>query len=38
MAGYEGRFVGIEADLTVVKRMLGMLMAGVASLVLKTSN
>ena len=36
MAGYENRFAKIESDLTVVKWMLGVLMAGVASLVLKT--
>ena len=35
MAGYENRFAKIESDLTVVKWMLGVLMAGVASLVLK---
>ena len=35
LAGYENRFAAIEPDLTVVKWMLGLLMAGVASLVLK---
>ena len=35
MAGYENRFAKTGPDLTVVKWMLGALMAGVASLVLK---
>ncbi len=35
MAGRENRFARIESDLTVVKWMLGVQVAGLASLVLK---
>jgi hypothetical protein len=35
LAGYEGRFAKFETDLTVMKWMLGLLIAGVASLVIK---
>jgi len=35
LAGYEGRFAKIETDLTVMKWMQGLLIAGVASLVIK---
>ena len=35
LAGYESRFVKIETVLAVIKRMLGVVIAGVASLVIK---
>ena len=35
LAGYESRFVKIETVLAVIKRMLGVVVAGVASLVIK---
>ena len=35
LAGYESRFAKIETDLAVVKWMLGVVIAGVASLVIK---
>ena len=35
LAGYESRFVKIETDLAVLKWMLGVVIAGVASLVIK---
>ncbi len=35
LAGYESRFTKIETDLAVVKWMLGVVIAGVASLVIK---
>ena len=35
LAGYESRFVKIEPDLAVLKWMLGFVMAGVVSLVIK---
>ena len=35
LAGYEARFAKIETDLTVIKWMLGVVIAGVASLVIK---
>jgi hypothetical protein len=35
-AGYEARFAKIETDLAVIKWMLGIVIAGVASLVIKT--
>jgi hypothetical protein len=35
LAGYESRFVKIETDLPVLKWMLGVVIAGVASLVIK---
>jgi hypothetical protein len=35
LAGYESRFAKIETDLAVVKWMLGIVIAGVASLVIK---
>jgi len=35
LAGYESRFVKIESDLAVIKRMLDVVVAGVASLVIK---
>ena len=35
LAGYESRFAKIETDLTGMKWMLGLLIAGVASLVIK---
>jgi hypothetical protein len=35
LAGYEARFAKIETDLTVVKWMLGVVIAGVASLVIE---
>jgi hypothetical protein len=35
LAGHESRFVKIETDLAVIKWMLGFLMAGVVSLVIK---
>ncbi|MEE9159942.1 MAG: integrase [Gammaproteobacteria bacterium] len=35
LAGYENRFAKLEADMLVVKWMLGLLLAGVASLVIK---
>jgi hypothetical protein len=35
LAGYESRFVKIETDLAVLKWMLGFVMAGVLSLVIK---
>jgi hypothetical protein len=35
LAGYESRFAKIESDLAVVKWMLGVVIAGVASLVVK---
>ena len=34
-AGYESRFAKIEADVAVIKWMLGVVIAGVASLVVK---
>ncbi len=36
LAGYEARFAKIEPDLAVIKWMLGIVIAGVASLVFKT--
>ena len=36
LAGYEARFAKIEADLAVIKWMLGIVIVGVASLVIKT--
>ena len=35
LAGYESRFAKIETDLPVIKWMLGVVVAGVASLVIK---
>jgi hypothetical protein len=35
LAGYESRFAKIEADVAVIKWMLGVVIAGVASLVVK---
>jgi hypothetical protein len=35
LAGYESRFAKIETDLAVIKWMLGIVVAGVASLVVK---
>jgi hypothetical protein len=35
LAGYESRFAKIETDLAVLKWMLGIVIAGVASLVVK---
>jgi len=35
LAGYESRFVKIETVPAVIKRMLGVVIAGVASLVIK---
>jgi hypothetical protein len=35
LAGYESRFVKIETVLAVIKRMLGVVIAGAASLVIK---
>jgi hypothetical protein len=35
LAGYENRFARIETDLAVLKWMLGVVMAGVISLVIK---
>ncbi|HEX3883414.1 MAG TPA: hypothetical protein VHW66_12205 [Stellaceae bacterium] len=35
LAGYESRFAKIEADLAVIKWMVGVVVAGVASLVIK---
>jgi hypothetical protein len=35
LAEYEGRFAKIETDLTVLKWMMGVQIAGVASLVIK---
>ena len=35
LAGYESRFAKIETDLAVIKWMLGVVIAGVASLVIK---
>jgi hypothetical protein len=35
LAAYEGRFAKIETDLAVIKWMLGIVIAGVASLVIK---
>jgi hypothetical protein len=35
LAGYESRFAKIETDLAVLKWMLGVVIAGVASLVIK---
>ena len=35
LAGYESRFVKIDTDLAVLKWMLGVVIAGVASLVIK---
>ena len=35
-AGYETRLFKIETDLAVIKWMLGIVIAGVASLVIKT--
>jgi hypothetical protein len=35
LAGYENRFAKIETDLAVIKWMLGIVVAGVASLVIK---
>jgi hypothetical protein len=36
LAGYESRFAKIETDLAVIKWMLGVVIAGVASLIIKT--
>jgi hypothetical protein len=36
LAGYESRFTKIETDLAIVKWMLDVVIAGVASLVIKT--
>jgi hypothetical protein len=36
LAAYESRFAKIETDLTVLKWMVGFVIAGVASLVIKT--
>jgi hypothetical protein len=36
LAGCEARFAKIETDLAVIKWMLGIVIAGVASLVIKT--
>ena len=36
LAAYESRFAKIETDLAVIKWMLGVLIAGVASLMIKT--
>jgi hypothetical protein len=36
LAGYESRFAKIETDLAVIKWMLGVVIAGVASLIVKT--
>jgi hypothetical protein len=35
LAGYETRFAKVETDLAVIKWMLGVVIAGVASLVIK---
>jgi hypothetical protein len=35
LAGYEARFAKIETDLTVLKWMMGVQIAGMASLVIK---
>jgi hypothetical protein len=35
LAGYENRFAKIETDLAVINWMLGIVVAGVASLVIK---
>ena len=35
LAGYESRFAKIETDLAVLKWMVGIVVAGVASLVIK---
>ncbi len=35
LAGYETRFAKIETDLAVIKWMLGVVIAGVASLIIK---
>ena len=35
LAGYEARFAKIESDLTVLKWMMGMQIAGIVSLVIK---
>jgi hypothetical protein len=35
LAGYESRFVKIETDLAVLKWMVGVVIAGVASLIIK---
>jgi hypothetical protein len=35
LAGYESRFAKIETDLAVIKWMVGIVVAGVASLVIK---
>jgi len=35
LVGYESRFAKIETDLAVIKWMLGIVVAGVASLVIK---
>ena len=35
LAGYESRFAKIETELAVIKWMLGVVMAGVVSLVIK---
>jgi hypothetical protein len=36
LAGYEARFAKIESDLTVLKWMMGVQIAGIVSLVIKT--
>jgi hypothetical protein len=36
LAAYESRFAKIDTDLTVLKWMVGLVIAGVASLVIKT--
>lgn len=35
LAGYETRFAKVETDLAVIKGMLGVVIAGVASLLIK---
>lgn len=35
LAGYESRFAKVETDLAVVKCVLGVIIAGVASLIIK---
>jgi hypothetical protein len=35
LAGYESRFIKIETDLAVLKWMVGVVIAGVASLIIK---
>ena len=36
LASYESRFVKIETDLAVLKWMVGLVIAGLASLIIKT--